>query len=240
MTDERYKYLSCPPTQEVCFWDELGGYIFNNTAYMALGDIKASRAFASEKRLPPTDFAAYGVVVFKNSAGSEHLDRFHMVCEAYLNSLSHISQTSTPRAQQMVTIWPMASETSAENANKAAKAETCDVAVPSYGLNYSLKVLQMLESGDSLHGSFDVSGDGPFLIARSPTKDVDGRETVALFYDLSSVLAYDRMLLYFSRWRDKIQENPELWQDGFEEDSLVIILRDYFDGMGSVFSLGSG
>lgn len=234
-----------------CWCDTAGGPVVGQTEYSSWhpGDasasedtgrgigIRASRGFATPDEVPPGDFAAYGVVLFKSLATSFDLQRHKLICEAYLASLPSVAEASVPPSQQMVTIWPIASSEAADELATLPRDAICDVAIRHYSLAYSLDTLERLRSYDATYGRYDLSRAGPFLVAWAPGTKVLDTTSIALFLDLSDVDTWEQAQHEFDLWRTRIQVNPELWRDGFQQESLVSTLREFFDRFGAIIEV---
>lgn len=204
--------------------------------------VSATRGFSGPTQFPPHEFSAYGILAFKRRASSFDRDRYLMICEAYLGALPHTAEIGRPPANQMVTIWPIETDSVADRLNDLDREDTCEDAVRHYGLVQAQNAIRILEQYSAALGSFDLSARGPLLIAWAPTQKILEEGSAALVVDLSEADTYEDVVLWMDRWREKIQDNEEMWDGGFEEaakwDQLVGILRDFFDENGTLVRFG--
>ncbi len=204
--------------------------------------VSATRGFSGPTQFPPQEFSAYGILAFKRRASSFDRDRHLMICEAYLSALPHTSEVGTAPANQMVTIWPIETDSMADRLNAADRNSACEDAVEHYGLVQSQNAIRILERYSAAVGSYDLSARGPLLIAWAPTQKILEPGSAALVVDLSEADTYEEVVLWLDRWRDKIQNDQEMWDGGFDEtagwDKLVGILRDFFDENGTLVRFG--
>jgi len=204
--------------------------------------VSATRGFSGPSQFPPQEFSAYGILAFKRRASSFDRDRHLMICEAYLSALPHTSEIDVAAANQMVTIWPIETDSMAERLNDRDRRDVCEDAVEHYGLVQAQNAIRILERYSGTPGAYDLDSKGPFLIAWAPTEKILEQGSAALLVDLSEADTYEDMVVWMERWREKIQDNQEMWSAGFEEtakwDQLVGILRDFFDENGTLVRFG--
>jgi hypothetical protein len=202
----------------------------------------ASRGFAGPTQFPPSDFAAYGIVAFKRRASSFDRERHLMICEAYVNSLPHASELDRPSDEQMITVWPIATDEAADRLNALGPASTCEEAVDNYGLVQAQNAISILERYAATEGDYNLAARGPFLIAWTPTSKILEDGSAALVVDLSSVRTYDEAVTWMDRWRERIQDNPEMWRRGLAEESkwemIIGVVRTFFDENGALMRFG--
>ena len=200
------------------------------------GAVTASRGFAGPSQMPPRDFAAYGILAFKRRASDYVRDRHLLICEAYLNSLPAASELGLPLSEQMVTIWPIETDDLAERISAADRSQACEQAVDRYGLVQAQNALRILGEYEGV--AVDLSARGPFLIAWTPTDKILEQGSAAMVVDLSDVDAYESAVAVMDRWRERIQNNPEMWRSGLEPESrwtlMVTAIRDFFDENGEI------
>ena len=199
--------------------------------------IRATREFVTPSQLPPDDFAAYGLVLFKSLATSHDIARHKLICEAYLASLPEVGELQVPTREQMVTVWPIASPEAADDLATLPRDAICDAAVAHYSLAYALDTLERLREYDTVYGTYDLSGVGPFLVAWAPGSKVFDTSSIALFLDLSDVDTPEQAQHEFDLWRTRIQSNPDLWRDGFQRESLLTTIRTFFDRYGAIIEV---
>ena len=205
-------------------------------------EVSATRGFAGPYQFPPQEFAAYGILAFKHLASRFDRDRHLMICEAYLRTIPHTGESETAEARQMVTIWPIRTDEMADELNARPIDGACEDAVTHYGLVHAQKAIDTLTRQGPAPDDYDPRAPGPLLIAWTPTENIP-EGSVALFLDLSDVTTYEEAVDWMSRWRDRIQDNPEVWGHGPEDgatlmERLISELRDFFDENGAILQPG--
>lgn len=202
-------------------------------------DIRASRTFVGPHVFPPDEYAAYGIVAFPELSSSATRDRHLLVCEAYVATLPQAGDLFIPPSEQMVTVWPVNSEQLASDLaatqGHTKRLTQCESAVDNYDLETALTAIRQAGKAKSL----DFSNQGPFLLAWSPASDKGSKDALVLVADLSDVRTSDAMRMRFREWRDRIEQDESLWNDGWTIDRLRVSLRDWADHWGGiVFSSG--
>ncbi len=194
------------------------------------GEIYASRLFAGPEDYPPTDFAAYGILAFKYRASNHDRARHLMICEAYVNSIRSSKAVSSPRQQQMVTVWPMSSRSAAEKLMDMEEASVCGVAVDQYGSVNADRALRQAAAAGA-----DLKGLGPYLLAWSPPQKKGKQDAVVLIADLSDVKDYEGALAAMLGWVQDIESDPKLWgaKGGWTVEALRLKMQRWFDKRGT-------
>ena len=128
----------------------------------------ASRIFASPTQYPPKEFAAYGILAFRSRSSAYDRDRHLMICNAYVATISHASELAVPRAEQMVTVWPLNLPIYSNRLNQLRDhvKDICPIAVDNYGLVIAQRAIK-----DAERTGVDMTGIGPLLLAWSPSTD---------------------------------------------------------------------
>lgn len=187
----------------------------------------ATRIFAGPGQFPPTDFRTYGIVAFPaRAAGEDEVARHQAICRAWaavLPSAERSRHELPPRDRQMATIWPIDDDAVARRLNLLVAP--CEAAVERYGLVRSLQALR-----DARRAGFEVSGEGPFLLAWSPPSAIGAEDAVILAVDLSRVRTQSEAVDVFRAWRDDIESDPGLWgDDGWSLERFRVALRQWAD-----------
>lgn len=190
--------------------------------------IRATRIFSGPSQYPPTDFAAYGVVAFPDLATPSDQSRYVMICEAYMATLPNASEVHTSRMDQMVTVWPVKTDTLGDKLTLEPPSNPCEEAVNSYGELVGKRDIALAEQAGADLGD----GRGPFLLAWSPGNSHGTRVASVLRADMSSVTTHDQAKRIFRRWVSDIEENPELWNRGWNIERVRTVLRIWADDMG--------
>lgn len=192
---------------------------------------RASRLFAGPGQFPPADFAAFGIVAFPARASSADRDRHLMLCEEYVAVLPRPDELGLPVEQQMVTVWPVAESSIADDLN--AMAEPCPDAVRHYALPAAVRAIR-----DAGEAAILVGRRGPFLLAWAPGGQKGEQDAVVLMSDLSDVTNAEQARTIFTLWREDIESNPELWESGWDIEALRTGIRLWVDRVGTqIFSV---
>lgn len=223
--------------------DELNGklnpIIFRERFDEGMGQLHATRLFVSAEQFPPTAFKAYGVLAFTNVPDEEELERYTQICEAFIQTIKPATDDNPPPRVQMVTVWPVKS---AEIANKlniltgwhaiADNEDKCRSALESYDMSAATSATNAARAS-----GFEANGIGPYLIAWSPTSVIGKADAVVLTADLSAVESLELAKNYMTRWKNDIENKPELFDAGFNVTKMTRYLRELADKHGVVFEL---
>lgn len=204
--------------------------------------IRTSRIFLPPHNFPPEEFSAYGIVAFPTLSDAENEARYIMVCRAYLATLpeaealaTSTTLPATPLRLQMATVWPVDAEGIAKVRDENSDS-LCSDAVRHYHLQTALIALRQAAKGGS-----SVGGRGPYLLAWSPSSQKGKRDAVVLVADLSSATTYEQFRGYFRDWRRDIEQNPDLWRNGWSMEKVRLAIRNWADRWGSaILSTASG
>jgi hypothetical protein len=203
------------------------GALIGAAAGLVTISILASRLFAGPAQYPPNDFAAYGILAFKTRATPDDTPRYEMICNAYVAGLLHFTDIKVPLKQQMVTVWPIESDSQATRINKMPRESLCPEAVRRYGLPTSLEAIE-----SARRSNVQFNDTGPFLLAWSPSETKGQPGALVLVSDLSDVTTSEQAKQIFFDWFSKIQENPELWRPGWDIAKLKVLIRLWADKYG--------
>ena len=189
--------------------------------------LRSSRAFLEPHNFPPQEYAAYGILAFSALSTTASRPRLVIICEAYIASLPHTTELGVPSAKQMVTVWPVVSKTLADELNNALTQASCGKAVDHYHLATGLTALGHAEMTGE-----DVSGDGPFLLAWSPSTKKGETDTLVLILDLSDLTTSEQAISIMRDWRDRIEQDTSLWDNGWSTERLRVKLQFWADKYG--------
>jgi hypothetical protein len=190
--------------------------------------IVTSRVFAGPTQYPPENFASYGIISFPSRASIHDIDRHLMICNAHVTALTHSNELlSVPAKEQMITVWPINSDKISSTLNRPLDNSICDQAVKNYGLLLAQKALKEAE----LSGA-NTSGLGPYLLAWSPSTQKGKRDALVLVSDLSDVTTYQQTQAVFRQWIIDIEQDPSLWQKGWNMEKLRVKIRLWADMYG--------
>ena len=191
-------------------------------------NVTASRIFAGPEQYPPNNFLAYGILAFPSRASENDKARHMMFCDAYIAALPHSSELfNVPISKQMVTIWPIQANSIADKLNKMSRSKVCSLAVEKYDLVTSLQAIK-----DAEVSGYILKGEGPFLLAWSPAKNKGNADTPVLITDLSDIYSPEDAKQILSYWAKDIEDNPDLWNNGFNMEKVRVSLRHWADTFG--------
>jgi hypothetical protein len=196
------------------------------TAARPAGAVRASRLFTGPDAYPPDAFAAYGILAFRARATDADRARHEMICNAYGAVLPATHELAVPRAEQMVTVWPVTSDARAASLNAAPIETACPEAVANYDLVTARTAIREAEAVT------EIEGIGPFLLAWSPATAKGRTDVPVLVMDLSEVETYARAQTVFIAWARDIETEPELWRRGWNLERLRRTIRDWADTYG--------
>jgi hypothetical protein len=186
-----------------------------------------SRIFAGPTQYPPTAFAAYGIVAFRSRATSDNKPRHEMICRAYVAGLLHSTEVQAPQKRQMVTIWPIEADNEATRINAVSGDDLCPDAVRHYGLLTSSGAITSAQ-----RSNVRLDGRGPFLLAWSPAEEMGKPDAKVLVSDLSGLENAEQAEEIFRLWSTKIQQDPELWSNGWSIEKFKLAARFFLDKYG--------
>jgi hypothetical protein len=156
------------------------------------------------------------------------LQRYLMICNAYIASLPSYREIPEPVSKQMVTVWPIETDSEADQINAMLHDDRlCKEAVNSYGLVTALTAIS-----DAKRSQAELGGLGPFLLAWSPSGQKGQPDALVLVSNLSNVTSFEQAKEIFLQWSHNIVENPELWEEGWNKEKLRAIIRLWADKYG--------
>lgn len=195
----------------------------------AMTDGRATRLFAGPGQFPPAKYAAYGIVAFRALSGPSDREHYLDICRAYLNAIPPVPP-DLPEAQQMVTVWPVASEVMARDLNATSAAQKCERAVDNYDLSLARDFIRKAK----IQG-VEIDGVGPYLLAWAPTANIGRPDAVVLVYDLSGIPDYEGAVRMMMSWVEDIESDPTIWEQGLKQMSLREKIRGLVDKYGAKF-----
>ena len=159
-------------------------------------------------------------------------ERRHIsICHAFLASLPDTSEINRPPSDQMVTVWPVESETVASELSHRTGESICQLAVTRYHLRSALLALRQAKTDKAIN----LSGEGPYLLAWAPSSEKGKSSAIVLIYDLSNDVRPEQYAASFRAWRNDIERKPELWRHGWSLADLRNVIRNWADRWGSLF-----
>lgn len=187
--------------------------------------LRPVRALIEPAEMPPRGLAGYGVVAFTTRPLAQDAERNKFVCEAFKAVLVAQDELpgGTPLSDQMVTYWPVLNK----NTPEALRID-CAHLMDKYALQVALDALG---DADKSHEGLS-SRRGPFLIAWAPSESRFVPDAVVLVMDMSSLESQRSFKEVFQDWRQRIVDNPQLWNRGFDIESVRRTIRDTFDRYG--------
>jgi hypothetical protein len=138
----------------------------------------------------------------------------------------------------MVTVWPVTSVQTADGLNACYqhKNVACEGAVAKYNLVIARQAILEAE-----RAGVEVSGRGPYLLAWSPAATKGNKDALVLVANLSNKTTYDDVRDVFVWWAEKIEQNPELWKEGWNLQKVRVAIREWADKFGpTILSLVTG
>jgi len=196
--------------------------------------IYASRLFLGRDSFPPEAFAAYGILAFQTLSTSEDRQTYLAICEAFFGALLNSDDVAADISRQMVTVWPIDDRRRPDliaglNTTRAQEG-SCENAVEYYDIQIARGAI-----GDARQAGVDLSGRGPFLFAWAPAGMKGHPDAVVLAADLGNVKTVADAKDVLRIWREDIEQDPDLWQDGFSLEKMRVKLRQivnrYGDGL---------
>ena len=196
--------------------------------------VRSSRLFAAPNQYPPRSFAAYGLVAFRSLATKSTLDRYINICEGYVASLLHYTELvrqDVQTSEQMATVWPLTSETLADNLNSRTSAvpNECQDIVMHTNLVISQNAIRTAEA----QLTSPLSGNGPYLLAWSPASNAFEEDALVLSLNFSDVNSTEQALKMFDFWITEIEKDAELWNDGWNWERIRLKAMLAVDKIGS-------
>lgn len=196
---------------------------------------EATRIFAHPRSYPPREFGAYAIVAFKSRADANDRDRYIMICRAYMSAVPDSSRSDLPKVKQLATIWPLEDEAAhAEVARSISDADACELAVDDYGLTTSLRAIRHARSVSQDMHEYIAQKRGPFLFAWNPGHAKGQPDALILRMDLSNVVLPAQAKRRFEFWVHEIEENPRVWQDGWQRLPIRNRIAETADRYGQV------
>ena len=203
--------------------------------------IRASRVFAGPDQYPPEDFAAYGILAFQSTVTSASRDRYLAICNGFLASLppaTALTERGIPFDQQMATVWPLNESRLADDLNANPAGNRCEEIVDNIDIIGSTQAIALANTAS---GTVRLDGDGPYLLAWSPSSKFGQADVLVLESDLSNVTNVEQATRRFVDWRTDIQLKPDLWRNGWDLEAVRIVIGEWADrcGAGILRLLGS-
>ncbi len=193
-----------------------------------------TRLFSGPRGFPPDGFPAYGIVAFPIRPEGENTTRAIMICGAYLSTFRHSEEalrryTGSSRSDQMVTVWPVTTDSAATQLNQAPRRGLCDHAVSNYDFGGAKEAI---EQGRLARGM--STKRGPFLLAWAPGADKGDPGAPVLTADLSNVETTEEAAEYFLRWHEDIEDDPRLWPGSWSVERFRQVGHEWFNRTGKV------
>jgi hypothetical protein len=185
-----------------------------------------ARGVLLRDQAPPAGYGAYGYVVFTARPDSSNLPLYRAVCQKYESSLQPVTDYSdVSPSHLMVTFWLLKAPPAASD---------CDALIASYDFGRATEIARTI-------GKLNVRG--PILVAwRSSFKFGSANADDALVVDMSDFTSADDISEAFLVWRDRISQDPEVWNHGFNLAMVRVALRSFLNTYGQqvVAIIGGG
>ena len=138
-----------------------------------------------------------------------------------------------PVSNQMATVWPLdnvslADELNATNPDRPP-LNRCNDIVAGIDIIVSTDAISNASLGDN-DGRFE--GAGPYLIAWSPSENFGQSDVSVLVTDLSHVNTITLATNMFLNWAEDIQQNPDLWRNGWDLERVRTTVQAWADRYG--------
>ena len=187
-------------------------------------DLIPVRAYLHAADIPPSGYAAYGVMALRAKPTSATVDRLKLACAAFVAYLAPRREVpkSTPLSDQMLTVWPLDSPEADE-----AKKDNCDFVLSHYEISGADAAIRDAKKQGATFGE-----DGPFLIGWSPSNTRGVPDKLVLVVDMSEYDSQDSFNQALRFWKEKIVEDPKLWRSGFSMETFRLSIRDFVDHYG--------
>lgn len=198
-------------------------------------DVRASRTFAGPTEFPPSGFSGYGILVFEVSPERDP-ERFQMFCLAYLDTLvdsERLTELGISPSEQMVTVMPVVSKFQAEQIASLPREAACEQAATVYDRVQAQDAIAKARAAEELtDGLSHLDGRGPFLLAWVPGSEFGNQNTLVLAADLSNTSTPEQALSDMRTWVRDIQEDPQLWRQGWNIEGVRLIAQRWLDRRG--------
>jgi len=190
----------------------------------------ASRLFAGRDGLPPEALAPYGILAFRTLSTDADRQAYLALCEAFFGTVSEADDAAADIGRHMVTVWPIDDRRRPDliaglNATRAQEG-SCENTVEDYDIQIARGAI-----GDARQAGVDLSGRGPFLLAWAPAGMKGHPDAVVLAADLGNVKTVADAKDVLRVWRENIERDPDLWQDGFSVEAVRQIADRYGNGL---------
>jgi len=186
---------------------------------------KAYRIFAGPTQYPPKDYAAYGIIAFPIKASSiEERQRHETICRAYVESLKVSFGLPLPKAEQMVTVWPVSEDSLATQLTHSNTNTVCPIAVEQYNLQAGQNAIKAANNR-----GLGLSSIGPFLIGWAPTQ---GQQSKIMAIDLKNVANATQAGQVMLKWISDIEQSPEVWREGWDLEIIRLTVQQWVDKTG--------
>lgn len=195
---------------------------------VTLDSVLPTRMAAGPTQFPPKQFKAYGIVAFKTRPTPADRGRYDMICDAYVSSLPFYKDVKVLPKVQMVTVWPIESNSLADRINGEVRDKVCADAVPHYGLATALEAIDAAKKNGAA-----LDGQGPFLLAWSPGSAKGEPDALVLVADMSDVVNNEQSKQIFAQWALDIQNDPSLWDPTWNMGKLTLRIRLWADKWGT-------
>lgn len=198
-----------------------------------VSNYSAARYFAAENQYDPSDFGAFGAILFPERSTSSSYERHMNICEAFVVGFNTptvtLERLQIPARRQIVTIWPIRDASISRELNEGFNSiEICESAIDNYDTIWANSLIEL--SGRS---SYAETRGGPFLLAWAPGDISDLRSVQVLFIDLSDVETADQARDAFRIWRRQVELDSRVWSSGFSIERLRLRTNLVFDNIGS-------
>lgn len=225
-------FMNCTDPENPCIWDNLGAVVgekaFRKAARNVFAEYPiATRLFSGPTQYPPTEYGAYGILAFTSRPVEQTHERHVAICRAYINKLPSATAIEDEKSKQLVTIWPIKTDSIADKLNEKGNSVDCNEAITNYNHTLAKRAISAAKKGD-----WKPTGNGPYLLAWAPGTTLGKEDTTVLAIDLSNIVTYEQALAMMNHWANDIESDKSTWDDGFTLESVREYLQRWADTFG--------
>ena len=178
----------------------------------------ATRLFTPPDYALPRGYGAVAVVSFPRAPASpEERERYMRFCKAYLTVLPDavVTARADPDRAQMVTLWPRTDLREAQSLRTPPQGRKLDAACDDAVDNYAYEAAERWLARVPRRAGYTPGARGPVLVAWAPPASICDERAPMLIYDMSQLERRGAISDGFAIWKRDIEEQPELWRNGW-------------------------
>ncbi|MFZ1288522.1 MAG: hypothetical protein WAR79_00410 [Melioribacteraceae bacterium] len=179
------------------------------------------RDFLKSDEDPQEGFGAYGYLLFTHRPIDSEKERYSIICNSFFSEIIDMNEYSEYDISKfMVTFWLIK-----DSKDLTSKNNNCE----EYISNYDFARAQVIASSINRN-----SVEGPILVAWTLPFLLNNNKSAQLILDMSNFSNED-ISRAFRIWKDRITQNPEVWNDGFVMQIIVEEFRSLIQKYGQTF-----